>query len=320
MEVTRHFGEISMPPRPRPRFAQAASQSQSSSESVPIVKDDDSRFIRNVTRDAKSWKEIEKITKAPPKPADESSEEEEDSDSPKQKKRRLNGKSKGKDRTRGGLNKVDQMLRLASSASEHESDDDLEILDTPARLTKANGSPSKRRKSRSRSITPPPALPDHILQNARNVVRDALARPHRPTSPAFRYNDSDDDLDGEASTDTVMLDPELQRIQREVRASSESRVFPESPQTNKDDTVLLKVRWKPHPLNEHGKEKLSTYRSERVRLSRLPSEDDINTRLSERNVPRTLRGCSRRQLHPPRQSLHVLPQQADIQNRHSQRS
>ncbi|KAJ7451561.1 hypothetical protein FB451DRAFT_701561 [Mycena latifolia] len=230
-------------PRPVPRVkAQEASSSKpnGSSTTVPVVVDDDAMFMRNQGRSSTAWQTLAKINKAKTKQA--RSDSEGDSDSPRAKKQKK-GKGKGAEDAQAKIARL-----LSQELSEDSDSDDVEITDafgTPAK------NKHKKRRSRSRSITPPPALARHQLQQAREVVRKALGQaPSRTPSPVT--------FEADESTDTIIFDPELEKIARAAQANrslSEAAVDPDS-----TETVQITVKWQPHPNNESGKEWTVVYK------------------------------------------------------------
>ncbi|KDQ62609.1 hypothetical protein JAAARDRAFT_30522 [Jaapia argillacea MUCL 33604] len=111
----------------------------------------------------------------------------------------------------------------------------------------------KRARSRSRSITPPPPLSLQQRQRAHELVRQALDIVPRAPSPTS-FDDDD-------STDTIVLDPELASIAREVKSQSshtisrlrEVSLGPEL--IGGPEAVIIKVHWLPHPLDDAGRRK-----------------------------------------------------------------
>ncbi|KAJ7600876.1 hypothetical protein C8J56DRAFT_1038500 [Mycena floridula] len=237
-------------PKPRPRPAQA----QRSSSNAP---DDDSFFMRNTDRSTTTWANLEKINKVK-KPANSEEDDDDDDDdgeasSPrprKQKKKKANP-PKAKPAWKATI--------LTLSSDEEEKDAFQDIENTP-RKTKRRKEDSKNRRSRSRSITPPPVLPADQLQRTAKVVRETLAaNTHRSVSPDISFPGDED-----ASTDNVELDdPELARIIREAATSrKQSQMLSSQPTAStsgSDEQVILRVQWKPHPLNEYGEKSLQEY-------------------------------------------------------------
>ena len=52
-----------------------------------------------------------------------------------------------------------------------DSDSDIELIGTSLTPDGKNGKRKRQQRSHSRSITPPPALPLHQIQNAKYIVR-----------------------------------------------------------------------------------------------------------------------------------------------------
>ncbi|KAI6047549.1 hypothetical protein EDC04DRAFT_168 [Pisolithus marmoratus] len=124
-------------------------------------------------------------------------------------------------------------------SSDGESSD-VEIIESILDTQKAGeSSPNKRKRSRSGSITPPPALSDYQLANAKYLVRQALAVEPRAPSPTFLPDDS---------IDNITLDPELAKIVEAVKKQATQPKI-DAEQTGGPETVTLKVNWVPHPLN-----------------------------------------------------------------------
>ncbi|KAJ7677423.1 hypothetical protein B0H17DRAFT_112446 [Mycena rosella] len=232
-------------PRPRPvpraKVSGEASSSKTNGPSpvLPVVVDDDAMFMRNQGRSSSAWKKLEKINK-PTKAKPVRSDSEGDSDSPRPRKQ-----------TKGTGNAQAKIARLLSQELSEESDSD------EVQITDAFGTPVKnkrKRRSRSRSLTPPPALGRQQFQQAREVVRRALGQPSRSPSPVL--------YEADESTDTIIFDPELEKIARAAQANrshSESAAEFES-----TDTVEITVKWQPHPLNESGKEWKAAFKLNRT--------------------------------------------------------
>ncbi|KAH7927763.1 hypothetical protein BV22DRAFT_248311 [Leucogyrophana mollusca] len=126
----------------------------------------------------------------------------------------------------------------------------------PANRNRANESPRKRKRvrSRSRSITPPPALSAQHLNHARNLVRQALDIGPRPVSPVQFADDS---------TDTIVLDPELAKIAETIRNQASQPKKSEPEQAGGPEEVILKVRWRPHPLQEDTRKHVWAFKMRR---------------------------------------------------------
>ncbi|THH09289.1 hypothetical protein EW146_g8721 [Bondarzewia mesenterica] len=136
------------------------------------------------------------------------------------------------------------------------SDDEVEVVDGPSSNVvdgKSNHADqsrnAKKARSRSRSLTPPPKLSIQQIQNARNVVRQALESAPRPASPTQIYADD--------SADIAILDPELVSIARAVEKQAQFASFAERSNTpdrgGGPEVVQIKVKWCPHPLNQAAK-------------------------------------------------------------------
>ncbi|KAJ8520871.1 hypothetical protein ONZ45_g2400 [Pleurotus djamor] len=225
-------------PRPRPRAKPAATDASSSS-STTQVQDEDALFMRNTTRTSTTWKALEQLDRSVSAKSSRNEDHEDGSSSPKRKNKRKSDETL-------------ETLRSRIVSTELSSDEDIEIVSvspskkSPRKRSRISHSPSR---SRSRSITPPPALPMHQIQTARNVVQKALARPRSPSPIVFEE---------EVSTDTIALDPELARIAEAARSKAKlyqtngrvSSIFidDEAP-LHTSGTITICVRWRPHPLN-----------------------------------------------------------------------
>ncbi|KAH7873256.1 uncharacterized protein C8R40DRAFT_1050747, partial [Lentinula edodes] len=102
------------------------------------------------------------------------------------------------------------------------------------------------KRGRSKSITPPPAIPQYQLDHAKEVVRNTLGG-DRQSSP-----DIEDDFEEE---DSFVYDPQLAKIAQNVKSQSKllGHTSSSAEPNGGNDTVNITVRWEPHPLNEHGK-------------------------------------------------------------------
>ncbi|KAJ6585242.1 hypothetical protein B0H19DRAFT_1016304 [Mycena capillaripes] len=224
-------------PRPRARVPEATSPTDNGPSPVlpvaPVVVDDDAMFMRNQGRDASTWRKLEKLNKAKQKAA--RSDSESDSDSPRRKKQ----KKKMGDAAQA---KID---RLKSETLSEDSDSDSDVLLVGDASTPLNK--RKKRRSRSRSITPPPPVSKQHLQMAKNIVRcvstlAAQATARTPSPPP----------DADESTDTIILDPELQEIAH-LAAARAQRSYSEPTDSESAETLEITVKWRPHPLNEAGR-------------------------------------------------------------------
>ncbi|KAK0504168.1 hypothetical protein EDD18DRAFT_1132299 [Armillaria luteobubalina] len=246
-------------PRPRPIVKQKNAEANSSSSSIPklselIVKDNDEMFIRNRSRDMNAWRKLEeknKETKARSRSPDSDPNEDASPRRRKQKKKAVNDAVPRWQRDKNLL----RFLSEDASDGDADLDEDLAQQDnSPGKLKRKR---TNRQRSRSRSITPPPAIPIQQLQNARNVIRQALATTPRPASPT-QYDD--DNLD--ASTDNIILDPELASIARRSKASfSAPQITSEGSGTSA--VVRISVRWQLHPDNQGSLSKVEVFQMNR---------------------------------------------------------
>ncbi|KAK0188129.1 hypothetical protein F5146DRAFT_1062126 [Armillaria mellea] len=248
-------------PRPRPIVKQKNAEASSSSSSIPklselVVKDSDEMFMRNRSRDMNAWRKLEEKNKEIKARSRSPGSDHDEDASPQRRKQKKRAISDAVPRWQRDKN----LLRFLS---EDASDGDADLDDDSARQG-IDHSPGKlkrkrtnRQRSRSRSITPPPAIPIQQLQNARNVIRQALAPAPRPASPT-QYDDDDIDV----STDNIILDPELASIARRSKAR-----FPASQNTSEGSgasaVVEISVRWQPHPENQTALSKVEVFQMNR---------------------------------------------------------
>jgi len=144
-----------------------------------------------------------------------------------------------------------KLVRILSEQLSDGSDND--ILE----VTNLNHSPVKKtirkERSRSRSPTPPPAVPIQEIQKARNLVRQALETVPRAASPDF--------LGADDSTDDIVLNSELAGLAKSVAMQS---LQPDTRYAvSQKDTVQITVKWQPHPKDVNGVSKVSAYRMNR---------------------------------------------------------
>ncbi|PSR71992.1 hypothetical protein PHLCEN_2v12202 [Hermanssonia centrifuga] len=243
---------------PVPRTSPSPSQ-PAVSPVVPAEEvDEDARFFRNRGRSWQSWKRLEKKADANDARkskafSDEDSGVEVDGPStPKRKPKRKTAKKQ----TMPDWTKDIKAILVDSSDDENDiilqrmndstpNASDVQEDRTPRRA-------NKRQRSRSRSITPPPELSAYTIQHARETVRRMLAGPARAPSPTIIEDDPIEDIN---------LDPELASIARRVQIEA-NRQKSFTPARSRSPTpvdlggpedVLIKVRWKPHPLNPNGR-------------------------------------------------------------------
>ncbi|KAI0081641.1 hypothetical protein K474DRAFT_1756869 [Panus rudis PR-1116 ss-1] len=277
-------------PRPKPR-ARVASSAPPSSPGGPAsrvatpltkvveIEDEDALFIRNKTTADQAWKSVERYSAERDRsssPVEINSDSDHDSPSnPPRRKRRFK-KSDSKDAMPAWTKSANAIV-CASISSSDDDDDDIILgrieSSEPGTKRASRGlerRDRKRQRSRSRSITPPPAVPAATMQFALDTVRqtETLSAVRRmldiekPSEPTIVLDESDDE---------VTLDPELARIAAQVK-SDVLRQQSEGPAFSRGTTpaleggpeqVAIKVRWKPHPLNETAKSELWEFRMKR---------------------------------------------------------
>ncbi|KAF9013202.1 hypothetical protein BDQ17DRAFT_1342970 [Cyathus striatus] len=241
------------PTKPRPRPKPKPRQKVSSPQEPNVVVDGDDMFIKNRTRTVTTWAKLDDIQKEKPRKRSNDSDSGTDNDSVVSPRgRRYKKKKQGNELPRWQRDK--DFVRLLSQDLSDDSDSDgVEILGSST----PGGSKAQRKgkgKARSRSITPPPALPLHQIQNAREVVRRALdIVPREPSPPVI-------EIDADESTDTIILAPELAQIANAINAQPKLHV----PAAHTSaDTVVLSVKWQPHPLNTGGEENVWDFKMNR---------------------------------------------------------
>ncbi|EAU86034.1 hypothetical protein CC1G_11706 [Coprinopsis cinerea okayama7 len=268
-------------PRPRPRPVQKSSNNAASapgpstssatsagpsSSSVPQTSrnaeddDIDAMFTKNRNRTAKAWTKLDLVRKDDPED-DHSGDDSDENISPGSRKRgRKKSASLPKPRWQQDPNYLRETLS-EGPVIDLGSDSDLEILgdQTPTAASRRESKRAKR--SRSRSVTPPPQLPLQQIENVRNVVMKAISEKDRKSN----YVTFDDDygLD-EGDESPVELDPELQRIAQQVQREISSTPAPGAssdfpgraasvrPEDREDEEVLIRVKWHNHPLSEQA--------------------------------------------------------------------
>ncbi|KAG2151321.1 hypothetical protein DEU56DRAFT_777312 [Suillus clintonianus] len=258
-------------PRPRPVAKPKASSTTVNSNTTPSpvqpfsstsatqtssagnkLDDEDAIFLRNRGRTSQCWNKLREMTKdTPSEEADEDDlewgERTEPESTPRHRKKKPNKKHE--------LPRW-QAADIVTLLSSDNEEDDFEITENTPQASRNDASPRKRKRdrSRSRSITPPPQLPIHQLNNARALVRQALAvAPPRAPSPIQLPDDP---------TDTSDLNPELAKIAEEVRRrAAATKNAPE--QGGGPELVIIKVRWQPHPLNTAGAKDIWNFKMKR---------------------------------------------------------
>ncbi|GBE83033.1 hypothetical protein BKA93DRAFT_764316 [Sparassis latifolia] len=248
-------------PRPRPRpvvhvpapapAPTASSPGPSTITSPPLegspvdaVADEDELFFRNRTRTAQTWRKLDKISHEKEAHKRMSSDEEDEEDDMPHKHRRRT--------TKDEVPKWTKMSKDAILLLSSDDEDDEVILRRVEQATpngkrdaaQAQKRVNKRQRSRSQSITPPPAVPLIAIQIAKEKVQQLIGVAPRAPSPISVEDDS---------TDTIALDPELASLARQMQARSQSAMDDDILAEGGPETVAIKVHWKPHPLNPTAK-------------------------------------------------------------------
>lgn len=214
--------------------------------------DEDAIFLRNRGRTSQYWNKLRAMAKdTPSDKADEDDldwdERTEPESTPRHRKKKPN---KQHELPRW------QAADIVTLLSSDNEEDDFEITENTPNVPHNDTPPRKRKRDRSRSqsITPPPQLPIHQLNNARALVRQALAvAPPRALSP-FQIPDD--------PADTSDLNPELAKIAEQVRRRAvATKNTPE--QGGGPELVIIKVRWQPHPLNTAGAKDIWNFKMKR---------------------------------------------------------
>ncbi|TCD70748.1 hypothetical protein EIP91_001777 [Steccherinum ochraceum] len=252
-------------PKPRPRAPSAVPSSPGPSgsltspppRSTPVVinvdDEDDAFFNKRSTVDwSRKPKSPEKVKRKPSKARDSDSEG--DSDSvvvkPRPKKKAVGRKAAVLDWTKSS--------NAIISLDDDEADDILDriLADSSSstsskriRRDQPDHEPSsKRQRSRSRSLTPPPQLSRQVMQNTADKIRAMIPIENRapsPTSFADEY------------TSATVLDPELIRIRMnagvDAHTPAASRGTTPAPEGGGPEKVKVTVKWRPHPLNESAR-------------------------------------------------------------------
>ncbi|EKM51606.1 uncharacterized protein PHACADRAFT_261849 [Phanerochaete carnosa HHB-10118-sp] len=156
--------------------------------------------------------------------------------------------------------------------SSDEEDEILRRIDkvtpTAKRIARGEGTKraNKKARSRSRSLTPPPALLPSTVQQARETVRRMFGVAPRAPSPTGL---GDDSIDG------IELDPELaviantakMEVQRQMSSTPAfGAVGSRSPSPIRGggpEVVHIRVRWVSHPLNPEPRRVVYEYKMRR---------------------------------------------------------
>ncbi|KAJ4491206.1 hypothetical protein C8J55DRAFT_556793 [Lentinula edodes] len=251
-------------PKPRPKplpkatsstvFANTSAPGPSSSANKVTydnVKDNDEMFMRNRGKDG--WAKLRKISKETDQRKKKTvvvvdSDSDNSTPQPSNSKRKKEYDSPLKRPRWQTDKKFARLLSQDISDGGTDSDDSITIEDSgnanDGKLKRKRTDGSKR--GRSKSITPPPAIPQYQLDHAKEVVRNTLGG-DRQSSP-----DVEDDFEEE---DSFVYDPQLAKIAQNVKSQSEllGHTSSSAEPSGGNDTVNIIVRWEPHPLNEHGK-------------------------------------------------------------------
>ncbi|KAJ3867710.1 hypothetical protein EV359DRAFT_33815 [Lentinula novae-zelandiae] len=239
-------------PKPRPKplpkatsstvFAHTSAPGTSSANKVTYdnVKDSDEMFMRNRGRGKDGWAKLRKISKETDQRKKKTvvvvdSDSDHSTPQPSNSKRKKEYNSPLK-RPRWQTDKKfarDGSITIEDSGNANDG-----------KLKRKRTEGSKR--GRSKSITPPPAIPQYQLDHAKEVVRNTLGG-DRQSSP-----DIEDDFEEE---DSFVYDPQLAKIAQNVKSQSKllGHTSSSAEPNGGNDTVNITVRWEPHPLNEHGK-------------------------------------------------------------------
>ncbi|OCH90930.1 hypothetical protein OBBRIDRAFT_792846 [Obba rivulosa] len=266
---------MSARPRPRPRPRPVTSQPTAPSPPGPSSsshatatpppatpvddEDEDAMFFKNRSRDMRQWNKLARKAEAEAAKIPQISDHESGDEEP----RRPGRPRKHKKSETNALPEWTKMPVNAIHILSSDDEDDIEILDRIEGKTSVtkhdskaaqNGS-NKRARSRSRSITPPPALPAHIIQNARNTVQQILGITPRAPSPVYV---------GDESLDSIELDPELAAIAAQVQSLPRHAHSSVTPLDNGGpEHVAVRVRWKYHPLNPNGRSTIWDFKMRR---------------------------------------------------------
>ncbi|KAJ3810104.1 hypothetical protein EV368DRAFT_81047 [Lentinula lateritia] len=253
-------------PKPRPKpLPKATSSTVFATTSAPgtsysankitydNVKDSDEMFMRNRGRGKDGWAKLRKISKETDQRKKKTvvvvdSDSDNSTPQPSNSKRKKEYDSPLKRPRWQTDKKFARLLSQDISDGGTDSDDSITIEDSgnanDGKLKRKRTEGSKR--GRSKSITPPPAIPQYQLDHAKEVIRNTLGG-DRQSSP-----DVEDDPEEE---DSFVYDPQLAKIAQNVKSQSEllGHTSSSAEPNGGNDTVNITVRWEPHPLNEHGK-------------------------------------------------------------------
>ncbi|KAH9889910.1 hypothetical protein C8Q73DRAFT_793280 [Cubamyces lactineus] len=298
-------------PRPRPRApaatadidtnilppsspgpSSAATSTPPPLSAIPVlssIDEEDALFLRNQTRTAQGWKRINKLAeekenkKRKVSHSDNSDSEREVGSSPRTRgrkaKRKTDQQSTLPDWTR---KKPEELIEISDS-----EDDDILAPKAKQPLVAGGGESSsqsngKRARSRSRSITPPPALSQYALERAQAAIRQFVGSVQRAPSPT--------DIADE-SVDTVVLDAELASIAQRVKSQTSRLEGTPVPEGGGPEVVNLKITWRPHPLDPHRRPEVWTMQQKRHQnFHQLSAEIADLASIREENLVLSLNG------------------------------
>ncbi|KAI0330495.1 hypothetical protein GY45DRAFT_1302853 [Cubamyces sp. BRFM 1775] len=278
------------PSSPGPSSAAASTPPPPSSvPALSSIDEEDALFIRNQTRTAQAWKRINKLAeekenkKRKASHSDSSDSERESGSSPRARGRKAKKRTGQKNTLPDWTRKRPQEL---IELSDSEDDDILAPKakqdPTVERAESSSQSNGKRARSRSRSITPPPALSQYALERAQAAIREFVGAVYRPPSPT--------DLADE-SMDTVVLDKELASIAQRVKSQTSRLEGTPVPEGGGPETVNLKITWRPHPLDPQRRTEVWTMRQKRhENFHRLSAEIADIASIREENLVLSLDG------------------------------
>jgi hypothetical protein len=92
---------------------------------------------------------------------------------------------------------------------------------------------------------------------AKDIVRTTLAAQTAGRTPS-------PPPDADESADTIILDPELEEIAH-LAAARAQQSYSEPSESETVETLEITVKWKPHPLNESGRQTEVVFKLNRVK-------------------------------------------------------
>ncbi|KZS86932.1 hypothetical protein SISNIDRAFT_461329 [Sistotremastrum niveocremeum HHB9708] len=248
-------------PRPKPRATgsnvSATSAATSPPASTPVdessakpptpQKETEDRIDDRFMKKGRFWSEIdqkEKRAKAAARESSVSESSDEDEEGERTPVKRVYTTGPYKPMPAWTKNGGKTRNKRSPSQERDTEDDDDDVIHLPSGSQNSTSdkecTPRKKKKrarSRSKSLTPPPPISVHMIQQARQLVRETLgetSRHARPPSPT-------------AMEDLVLpedvLDPELQRLADAIKTKRHQTPDLESSTAMVNITVV----WKPHP-------------------------------------------------------------------------